>query len=65
MSHLELSLIRTDGGTQPRAGLNPELIDEYAKAMTEGAKFPPVTVFYDQISYWLADGFHRLEAAKK
>jgi len=65
MSNLELSLIRTDGGTQPRAGLNPELIDEYAKAMTEGAKFPPVTVFYDQISYWLADGFHRFEAAKK
>jgi hypothetical protein len=65
MSNIELSLIRTDGGTQPRAELNSDLIDEYAKAMTEGAKFPPVTVFYDQLSYWLADGFHRFEAAKK
>ncbi|WNN92272.1 ParB N-terminal domain-containing protein [Gloeocapsopsis dulcis] len=65
MSNIELSLIRTDDGTQPRAELNSDLIDEYAKAMTEGAKFPPVTVFYDQLSYWLADGFHRFEAAKK
>ena len=65
MSQLELLLIRTDGGTQPRTGLNSELIDEYVEAMTEGAKFPPVTVFYDGASYWLADGFHRLEAAKK
>ena len=65
MSQLELSLIRTDGGTQPRADLNSALIDEYVEAMTEGAQFPPVTVFYDGTSYWLADGFHRLEAAKK
>jgi len=65
MSQLELSLILTDGGTQPRASLNPELIKEYAEAMTAGAKFPPAIVFSDGTSYWLADGFHRLEAAKK
>ncbi|PSB49538.1 ParB/RepB/Spo0J family partition protein [Chroococcidiopsis sp. CCNUC1] len=65
MSQIELSLILTDGGTQPRASLNPELINEYAEAMTAGAKFPPAIVFYDGTSYWLADGFHRLEAAKK
>jgi len=65
MSQLELSLILTDGGTQPRASLKPELIDEYAEAMTAGAKFPPAIVFSDGTSYWLADGFHRLEAAKK
>jgi ParB-like nuclease domain len=65
MSYLELSLIRSDGATQPRAHLNQKLICEYAEAMSTGAKFPPVTVFYDGSNYWLADGFHRLEAAKK
>ncbi|MBW4677069.1 MAG: ParB N-terminal domain-containing protein [Desmonostoc geniculatum HA4340-LM1] len=65
MSQLEISLILTDGGTQSRASLNQELIDEYAEAMTTGANFLPVTVFYDGTNYWLADGFHRLEATKK
>jgi hypothetical protein len=31
--------------------------------MKEGAEFPPVTLFYDGTDYWLADGFHRVEAA--
>lgn len=65
MSYLEISLIRSDRATQPRAHLNQKLIGEYAEAMTTGVKFPPVTVFYDDINYWLADGFHRLEAALK
>ena len=65
MPDLALSMIRTDGGTQPRAGLNSEVVDEYAEAMTSGVEFPTVTVFYDGTDYWLTDGFHRLEAAKK
>ncbi len=65
MTDLEISLIRTDGGTQPRAGLSPDVIEEYAEAMREGAQFPPVTIFYDGESHWLSDGFHRLEAAEQ
>ncbi len=62
---LEISCIRTDGATQARVGLEPEVIDDYATAMLDGAVFPLITVFYDGTMYWLADGFHRLEAAKK
>ncbi len=65
LEYLDISLVRTDGGTQPRAALNLEMIDEYSEVMNEGKEFPPVTVFYDGNTYWLADGFHRLEAAKK
>ncbi|BAY84398.1 hypothetical protein NIES267_38940 [Calothrix parasitica NIES-267] len=65
MSQLEISQICTNGNTQPRANLKQDLIDEYAEAMTQGAEFPPVTVFYDGNIYWLSDGFHRIRAAAK
>ena len=60
---LPIASIRVDGGTQPRAVLDFEAIEDYAEAMSAGVKFPPVTVFYDGDSYWLADGFHRVKAA--
>lgn len=65
LERIDISLIRTDGGTQPRTGLNPATVKEYVEGMTMGATFPPVTGFYDGKTYWLADGFHRLEAARK
>jgi hypothetical protein len=34
-------------------------------AMAAGAIFPPVVVFYDGTSYWLADGFHRVKATEQ
>lgn len=60
---LEIDIIRTDGGTQPRARLNSEIGGEYVAAMERGDTLPPVVVFYDGKDYWLADGFHRLLAA--
>ena len=60
---LNVDSVRLDGGTQPRAMLDGAVIAEYAEAMEDGKQFPPVTVFYDGSSYWLADGFHRVNAA--
>lgn len=60
---IEISKIRRDGGTQPRAGTNETAVAEYAEAMKAGAQFPPVMLFYDGSTYWLADGFHRVAAA--
>ena len=62
---LELSKIRLDGGTQPRTALRADVIEEYAESMKAGVQFPLVTVFFDGIDYWLADGFHRLGAARR
>ncbi|BAZ21961.1 hypothetical protein NIES4073_28420 [Kalymmatonema gypsitolerans NIES-4073] len=39
MSYLEISLIRSDRTTQPRAYLNLKLIGEYAEAMASGERF--------------------------
>jgi ParB-like chromosome segregation protein Spo0J len=62
---LQLTQIKTDGGTQSRAGLDQFVIDDYAQLMKEGAAFPLVVVFYDGTYYWLADGFHRTSAAEQ
>jgi len=39
------------------------VVAEYAKAMGAGDTFPPPTVFRDGTAHWLADGFHRYQAA--
>ncbi len=59
---LEIAKIRRDGGTQPRAQLSEETVEDYAADMRNGDVFRPVTVFFDGAAYWLADGFHRVEA---
>jgi len=65
MMRLPISSIRLDGGTQPRAAIHVQTVSDYMKDMASGADFPPVDVFYDGSSYWLADGFHRIKAAEK
>lgn len=65
IQNIKLAQIRTDGGTQPRAALNEATVAEYAEAITEGAKLPPIIVYHDGSDYWLADGFHRFHAHRK
>lgn len=59
---IKLKEIRLDGDTQQRVEINEEILSEYSEAMKCGAKFPPITAFFDGVSYWLADGFHRFHA---
>jgi transposase-like protein len=61
---IDLAKIRLNGGTQPRVEIDDELVIEYANAMADRVAFPPVVVFYDGTDYWLADGFHRVKAAR-
>jgi N6-adenosine-specific RNA methylase IME4/transcriptional regulator with XRE-family HTH domain len=62
---LDVSKIRTDGGTQIRAELNQSRVEELAELLREGHTFKDsVVVFYDGTDYWLGDGFHRVEATK-
>jgi DNA modification methylase len=65
MSEYQLSpsILRRDGGTQPRAALDETIIQEYADALRAGDTFPAVVAFHDGAAYWLADGFHRVNAA--
>jgi len=61
--------IRRDGGTQARIGLNEDTVQEYAELMRDHlwdfqSRQRPI-VLYDGSDFWLADGFHRIEAAQR
>lgn len=62
---LSLDVINIYGGTQARVTTSDEAIASYADEMEQGAVFPPITVYYDGATHWLADGFHRYLAAKR
>jgi hypothetical protein len=62
---VRLDALVVDETIQPRAELNPELIEDYSEAMREGAKFPPIVAFFDGKRHWVADGFHRVKAARE
>jgi len=65
ISTLPIQAITWDLQCQPRAFLDRDVIDQYAEEMSEGAIFPPVVVFHEGDDHWLADGFHRVAAAKQ
>jgi len=62
---MNLSDIKYTDNMQPRIQINYLIVDDYAEAMSNGNPFPPIEVVFDGESYWMWDGFHRLEAAKK
>lgn len=61
---LDVSSIVVSADTQAREQIDWIAVGEYASAMKEGVTFPPVVVYFDGTQYWLADGFHRVDAAK-
>lgn len=70
MALIRLDAIVLDAGTQIRESISDAVVTEYADRMTEGVTFPPIVVFLDgtsrtdgTINYFLADGFHRTQAA--
>jgi hypothetical protein len=63
---LLLSEIRTDGGTQSRAAMNFDYIEELAEHMKGGGTLPDLIVYLDGDGiYWLSEGHHRYLAYKK
>jgi len=62
MKAIKLKDIAIDAATQQRERINNDIVTEYAEAIRCGAKFPPVTLFFDGVQHWLADGYHRFHA---
>jgi len=63
---LPVSALTRDLNLQPRERIDDTTVATYAEDIASGAKMPAVVVFDDGTKrYWLADGFHRCEAALK
>ncbi|WP_438482447.1 ParB N-terminal domain-containing protein [Oleiharenicola lentus] len=62
---IPLEKINIYGGTQARVKTNDDAIESYADEMMRGVVFPPIQVYFDGATYWLADGFHRFLATKR
>jgi hypothetical protein len=60
-----LDAIRIDGGTQSREKIDEAVVGEYAGLIGDGVVFPAVRVYFDGVSHYLADGFHRYHAHRK
>lgn len=59
---LSIDLLRLDGGTQARLGVDQDTVDTYAEVLEKEAgewPFGEVDVFFDGSDYFVADGFHR------
>jgi hypothetical protein len=61
---LNSEVLRCDADVQPRLALSEAHIREYAALLQEGHQLGTIVVFQDGIDYYLADGFHRVAAAK-
>jgi ParB-like chromosome segregation protein Spo0J len=57
---LQLSQITRDERLQPRVLLDEEVAEDYAESLKAGLAMPPVIVFREGKTFWLADGFHRV-----
>jgi len=64
MEKIQIHALVTDG-LQTRVTLNEDVVADYCETLREGGSLPPVVVFRDVLTDYLADGFHRLEAAKR
>ena len=59
---LPIGAITAKSDTQSRAELNEQVVADYAEFIRHGGELPPVVVFEDGSTIWLADGFHRFHA---
>ena len=62
---MKLSEIKIVPELMMRVGINQEIVDEYAQAMLDGDKFPPVVIINDGDHNYLVDGHKRYYAIEK
>jgi ParB-like nuclease domain len=61
---VRLDQLTIDPEIQARAALDQDAVEDYAEAMRQGVKFPPLEAVDDLHQLLLWRGFHRYEAAK-
>ena len=62
---IPIEQIRSEG-LQVRVAMDTDTVADYVAVERDGGELPPVTVYSNQCGeYWLADGFHRVEARRQ
>ena len=64
MKVMNLAALVLDQKLQSRVEINQDAVDDYAHAMENGDKFPALTVFFDGVHYYLADGYQPRKQAR-
>lgn len=62
---IAISEIKADPELQARCNISQDAVADYAEAIERDERLPPVTVFWDGKTHWLADGFHRVAAHER
>lgn len=63
---LPLTDVRLDPEAQARAGMDEATVEDYREAYASGVTMPPLDVLQEGPGvYWLWDGWHRYEGAKR
>jgi len=62
---MNIGALVLDEKLQSRTEINEVTVAEYAENIKAGDEFPPVLVYFDGISYYLTDGYHRYHAHKR
>jgi hypothetical protein len=60
-----LGMIALDEVLQPRRRIDERIVQRYVAALEDGQELPPLTVVFDGMATWLADGFHRCMAYRE
>ena len=66
--NLSVDVLITDGGTQSRVSISEETVADYTEVIESNGSawpFPPIVVYHDGNQYFVADGFHRVLAARR
>ena len=62
---LAVSAMQKNPRAHDRIYYDPAKVAAFAEQMRAGVVFPPIRVWWDGITHWLADGLHRLLAAEQ
>jgi hypothetical protein len=60
-----ISQIKRDERVRTRPQLDEQRVKKYQKEFSDSEPTLPVTVFFDDVDYWLGDGLHRIVAAER
>jgi len=65
MKPMNLAALVLHADLQMRVAIDEETVTDYAYKIEQGADFDPVSVFFDGVHFYLADGYHRYHAHKR